>query len=128
MEVISPYGDDVISWGDFYRLAPDAENSAARAVMSSYIHPVSYTHLDVYKRQPLRITDATGHAAFGQALRTAPELRVAAAPEQADFGTGLSRLVGPFGPPAGLVCAPAADPARCLKGAVLAVRLGFRCV
>lgn len=76
-------------------------------------------------RLPLRITDATGHAAFGQALRTAPELRVATAPEQADFGAGLSRLGGPFGPPAGLVCAPAADPARCLKGAVLAVRLGF---
>jgi hypothetical protein len=38
IDVESPYGEDVISWGDYYRVAPDAENISDTAVMSSFIH------------------------------------------------------------------------------------------
>ncbi len=74
-------------------------------------------------RLPLRVTDATGDDAFSEALRAAPELNLqqAAASIEAD----PVRLGQHFGPPRGLVCAPADDPVRCLKGAVLAVRLGY---
>ena len=76
-------------------------------------------------RLPLGITDGTGHAAFGKALRAAPALPAAAPLQGADTGPGLKGLLKRFGPPAGLVSAPANEPALCLKGAVLAVRLGF---
>ncbi len=74
-------------------------------------------------RLPLQITDATGDAAFGEALQADPELN----PEGAPGGPAPDavRLLESFGPPPGLVCAPADEPARCIKGAVLAVRLGY---
>jgi hypothetical protein len=40
VEVITPYGEDVFSWGDYYRVAPDAENISETAVKSSFIHLV----------------------------------------------------------------------------------------
>ena len=69
-------------------------------------------------RLPLQVTDATGDAAFGEALRADRELNLKGAAGDA------ARLLEGFGPPPGLVCAPADDPAWCIKGAVLAVRLG----
>jgi hypothetical protein len=41
IDVESPYGEDVISWGDYYRVAPDAENISETAVMSSFVHLIS---------------------------------------------------------------------------------------
>jgi hypothetical protein len=38
IDVESPYGEDVISWGDYYRVAPNAENISETAVMSSFVH------------------------------------------------------------------------------------------
>lgn len=38
IDVESPYGEDVVSWGDYYRVAPDAENISETAVMSSFVH------------------------------------------------------------------------------------------
>jgi hypothetical protein len=38
IEVNSPYGEDVVSWGDYYRVAPDAGGISEAAVMSSFIH------------------------------------------------------------------------------------------
>jgi hypothetical protein len=38
MEVISPFGTDVVSWGDFYPVAPDADGITDTAVMSSFLH------------------------------------------------------------------------------------------
>ncbi len=37
IEVDSPYGEDIVSWGDYYRVAPDADNISDSAVMSSFI-------------------------------------------------------------------------------------------
>ena len=72
-------------------------------------------------RLPLQITDATGDAAFSEALRADPELN----PKMAGAASDLIPLLERLGPPPGLVCAPADEPARCIKGAVLAVRLGY---
>lgn len=38
VEVNTPYGENIISWGDYYRVAPDADNISETAVMSSFIH------------------------------------------------------------------------------------------
>ena len=38
VEVITPYGEDVFSWGDYYRIAPDAKNISESAVKSSFLH------------------------------------------------------------------------------------------
>ncbi len=38
IDVITPYGADIVSWGDYYRIAPDAENICEDAVMSSFVH------------------------------------------------------------------------------------------
>ncbi|MGM0689369.1 MAG: hypothetical protein ACQESO_07290 [Bacillota bacterium] len=38
IEVNTPYGENIISWGDYYRVAPDAENISETAVMSSFLH------------------------------------------------------------------------------------------
>ncbi len=38
IDVESPYGENVISWGDYYRVAPDSENISETAVMSSFVH------------------------------------------------------------------------------------------
>ena len=37
IEVVAPYGEDVISWGDYYRIAPDSENISERAIMSGFL-------------------------------------------------------------------------------------------
>ena len=37
-EVISPFGAGVVSWGDFYPVAPDAEGITDTALMSSFLH------------------------------------------------------------------------------------------
>ncbi len=38
VEVNTPYGENVISWGDYYRVAPDADDISESAVMSSFLH------------------------------------------------------------------------------------------
>ncbi|MDW7740538.1 MAG: C25 family cysteine peptidase [Bacillota bacterium] len=38
VEVITPYGEDIFSWGDYYRIAPDAKNISEYAVKSSFLH------------------------------------------------------------------------------------------
>ena len=38
IDVNTPYGENIISWGDYYRVAPDAENISETAVMSSFLH------------------------------------------------------------------------------------------
>lgn len=38
VEMISPYGQDVINWGDCYRIAPDADEISDNAVISSLLH------------------------------------------------------------------------------------------
>ncbi|MDW7728495.1 MAG: C25 family cysteine peptidase [Bacillota bacterium] len=38
IEVNTPYGENIISWGDYYRVAPDAENISEKGVMSGLIH------------------------------------------------------------------------------------------
>lgn len=38
VEEITPYGEDVFSWGDYYRVAPDAKNISETAVKSSFLH------------------------------------------------------------------------------------------
>ncbi|MDZ4132220.1 MAG: C25 family cysteine peptidase [Dethiobacteria bacterium] len=38
VEVITPYGEDVFSWGDYYRVAPDADNMSEVAVKSGFLH------------------------------------------------------------------------------------------
>lgn len=38
VDVITPFAEDVISWGDYYRVAPDTENISETAVMSSFLH------------------------------------------------------------------------------------------
>jgi hypothetical protein len=38
MEVISPFGTGVVSWGDFYPVAPDADGITDTAIMSSFLH------------------------------------------------------------------------------------------
>lgn len=38
VDVISPYGEDIFSWGDYYRVAPDAKNMSESAVKSSFVH------------------------------------------------------------------------------------------
>jgi hypothetical protein len=38
VEVITPFGEDVFSWGDYYRIAPDADNMSEKAVKSSFLH------------------------------------------------------------------------------------------
>jgi hypothetical protein len=38
IEVNTPYGEDVISWGDYYRVAPDADGISDKALMSAFIH------------------------------------------------------------------------------------------
>jgi len=38
VEVITPYGEDVFSWGDYYRVAPDADNMSESAVKSGFLH------------------------------------------------------------------------------------------
>ena len=42
IEVITPYGEDIFSWGDYYRVAPDARNISEWAVKSTFLH---LTHL-----------------------------------------------------------------------------------
>lgn len=42
VEVITPYGEDIFSWGDYYRVAPDARNISEWAVKSTFLH---LTHL-----------------------------------------------------------------------------------
>jgi len=42
IEVITPYGEDIFSWGDYYRVAPDARNVSEWAVKSTFLH---LTHL-----------------------------------------------------------------------------------
>lgn len=37
IEVDSPFGENVVSWGDYYRVAADADNISESAVMSSFI-------------------------------------------------------------------------------------------
>ncbi len=65
VEVITPYGEDVVSWGDFYRLAPDAEDSAERGVMSSYLH----LYLDLPPRlMPVRLDLADAREAGCECL------------------------------------------------------------
>lgn len=38
VKVLSPFGENIVSWGDFFRLSPSRENLAGMAVMSSFIH------------------------------------------------------------------------------------------
>ncbi|HSW35907.1 MAG TPA: C25 family cysteine peptidase, partial [Candidatus Limnocylindrales bacterium] len=38
VEEITPYGEDIFSWGDYYRVAPDARNISETAVKSSFLH------------------------------------------------------------------------------------------
>ncbi len=42
VEVITPYGEDIFSWGDYYRVAPDARDVSEWAVKSTFLH---LTHL-----------------------------------------------------------------------------------
>jgi hypothetical protein len=42
IEAITPYGEDIFSWGDYYRVAPDARNISEWAVKSTFLH---LTHL-----------------------------------------------------------------------------------
>ncbi len=42
IEAITPYGEDIFSWGDYYRVAPDARNISEWAVKSTFLH---MTHL-----------------------------------------------------------------------------------
>jgi len=42
VEVITPYGEDIFSWGDYYRVAPDARNISEWAIKSTFLH---LTHL-----------------------------------------------------------------------------------
>ena len=74
-------------------------------------------------RLPLQLLDATGDAAFSEVLRADAGVNKHASAFTAAGDVG--ELLARFGPPPGLVCAPASDAARCIKGAVLAVRLGY---
>ncbi|HED24382.1 MAG TPA: hypothetical protein ENN91_04575, partial [Firmicutes bacterium] len=38
VEAITPYGEDIFSWGDYYRVAPDARNISEYAVKSTFFH------------------------------------------------------------------------------------------
>ncbi len=38
VQVITPYGEDIFSWGDYYRIAPDARNISEWAVKSTFLH------------------------------------------------------------------------------------------
>lgn len=75
-------------------------------------------------RLPLEITDATGDAAFSEALHKEQELKLKSLPTGfADTGAASFLKTGEA--PPGLVCAPAKTPSLCIKAAVLAVRLGY---
>ena len=76
-------------------------------------------------RLPLILGDATGDSAFGKALCRDPELAALIQPRDMPAGINHGPLQERFGPLRGLTAAPGDDPERCLKAAVLAVRLGY---
>ncbi len=76
-------------------------------------------------RLPVTLTDGTGDPAFGDALRGVPELAALPANQSLPAGIDPELLTERFGPVRGIVTASQNDPSRCLKAAVLAVRLGY---
>jgi hypothetical protein len=71
IEVLTPFGEDVVSWGDYYRIAPDAEGITEAAVMSGYLH----LHLDLPPgRYPLRLDLVEVKAAGGECLLCGKEV------------------------------------------------------
>ncbi|HOL17350.1 MAG TPA: C25 family cysteine peptidase [Bacillota bacterium] len=65
IEVLSPFGEDVVSWGDCYRIAPDAEGITETALLSGFLH----LHLDLPPgRYPLRLDLVEVKAAGAECL------------------------------------------------------------
>lgn len=65
IEAITPFGEGVISWGDYYRVAPDAEGITENAVISAYL----YLHLDLPPGEhPLRLSLIEVKAAGSECL------------------------------------------------------------
>jgi len=71
IEVYTPFGENVVSWGDYYRVAPDAEGITEVAVMSSYLH----LHLDLPPGcYPQRLKLAEAKAAGAECLLCGKEV------------------------------------------------------
>ncbi|HPU00607.1 MAG TPA: C25 family cysteine peptidase [Bacillota bacterium] len=80
IEVLTPFGEDVVSWGDYYRVAPDAEGITEVAVMSSFLH----LHLDLLPgRCPLKLKLLEAKAAGAECLLCGREMEPPANPTTA---------------------------------------------
>ncbi len=86
IEVNTPYGENIISWGDYYRVAPDAENISEKAVMSGLIHltadllpgqvPKSLRLIEVEADEPLCLLCENQSAPVENLLEAASRFRL----------------------------------------------------
>lgn len=80
IEVLAPVAGDVVSWGDYYRIAPDAGGISETALMSGYLH----LHLDLPPgRWPVRLNLVEVRAAGSECLLCGKEVRAPAALKEA---------------------------------------------
>jgi len=92
VEVITPYGEDIFSWGDYYRVAPDARNISEWAVKSTFLH---LTHLLPPGMVPQKLTLIAAETGDSECLLCGEEAEQFLAPLEAMRNFKLPYLLQP---------------------------------